>query len=183
LVVAPSASLLVARLLQSLAAAHDLLAHQATTDALTGLRNRRGFFDVICTRYAERDPDHLVVAGMIDVDRFKALNDEHGHHAGDAILVALAARLDDAVAGRAVAGRLGGDEFAIFGVVDREGAEALSQALHQVVQEISSGDIAAVASLGLAVVSPDTDADIALRDADRLLYEHKRVRGARVRAR
>ncbi|MFI8445564.1 GGDEF domain-containing protein [Streptomyces rochei] len=81
----------------------------ARRDPLTGLHTRAGF-----TTRAEhllaRNPAALVV--LIDLDDFKAINDTHGHAAGDAVLTATARRLRDWCAGHGIAARLGGDEFA-----------------------------------------------------------------------
>ncbi len=175
LVVAPSASALVVRLLQSLAAAYDELEHRATTDALTGLRNRRGFFESVEAAYARRRPGDLVVAGMIDLDGLKELNDRHGHEAGDAVLVELGSRISAAAQG-AVTGRLGGDEFAVFCTASHEEALVLSRALHDAVDSFPAVGRLAGASIGLAVVSEDTAPDDALRLADEHLYERKRAR-------
>lgn len=175
LVVAPSASALVVRLLQSLAAAYDELELRATTDALTGLRNRRGFFEGVDACYAARRPGDLIVAGMIDLDGLKELNDRHGHEAGDAVLVELGARLGAAAQG-AISGRLGGDEFAIFCTATHDEAAILSRALHDAVDSFPAVGRLAGASIGLAVVSEDTAPDDALRLADEHLYERKRAR-------
>jgi diguanylate cyclase (GGDEF)-like protein len=183
LVVAPAASLLVVRLVGSLSAAYDELELRATTDALTGLRNRRGFFADIDARYAARRPGDLVIAGMIDLDDLKVLNDAHGHHAGDAVLAELGARLAAAVAGRAATGRLGGDEFAVFCTATHDEAATLSRALHDAVASFEAVGRIATASIGLAVVSDDTPPDVALRTADANLYERKRLRGVRTATR
>lgn len=175
LVVAPAASAVIVRLLQALAAAYDELEHRATTDALTGLRNRRGFFQDVESRYEARRPGDLVIAGMIDLDGLKELNDRHGHDAGDAVLAELGARIGAATPG-AIAGRLGGDEFAVFCIASHDEAAVLSRALHDAVDSFHAVGHAAGASIGLAVVSDDTAPDDALRIADENLYERKRAR-------
>ena len=87
----------------------------ASTDPLTGLRNRRAF-----ERDAGRTLDHIVRYGrraavlMIDLDGFKAVNDRLGHQAGDAVLVRVATALRTGVRSTDIVGRLGGDEFAVF---------------------------------------------------------------------
>ncbi|MDG6104254.1 diguanylate cyclase [Dactylosporangium aurantiacum] len=93
-----------ARLLQ------DELRHQATHDGLTGLANR-ALFDARLAAAAE----HQVAAVLlVDLDDFKAINDTHGHHAGDAVLVGVAERLAASVPAGGTAARIGGDEFAVL---------------------------------------------------------------------
>jgi diguanylate cyclase (GGDEF)-like protein/PAS domain S-box-containing protein len=108
------------------------LARLAATDAVTGLANRRGFLDqaeraiAALTRHGG---EALVVC--LDLDRFKRVNDTHGHAAGDALLRAIADRLARVAGPRAVVGRLGGDEFAVLmvGPGSAAGAEALGERL------------------------------------------------------
>ena len=84
----------------------DRLEHAATHDALTGLANRRAFDEAI----AGNGADGLL---FIDVDDFKAVNDEFGHAVGDAVLAEIARRIDGA-SGNHLAARIGGDEFAVL---------------------------------------------------------------------
>ncbi|WP_406316582.1 GGDEF domain-containing protein [Streptomyces sp. NBC_00118] len=100
--------------------------HTARRDPLTGLRTRDGF-----TRRATRlikDPRAVVV--LADVDRFKQINDRHGHAVGDALLKATADRLARHVGASGVAGRLGGDEFAAVVIDDHGTAADLLAVLH-----------------------------------------------------
>ena len=86
----------------------------ASTDALTGLANRRAFDDALETaaaRGCEASPPQLLIA---DIDHFKALNDAHGHHFGDAVLRIIGEVLKAAVRRDTVVARLGGDEFALL---------------------------------------------------------------------
>ena len=116
---------------------NKLLLHarqQAVTDDLTGLPNRRMFNALL--RRLELDADSPVGVLMVDLDRFKQLNDALGHRAGDQLLQELAPRLREAAGGGGTVGRLGGDEFAL--VV--EGAdEAQLAAMGQAVLERSAG--------------------------------------------
>jgi diguanylate cyclase (GGDEF)-like protein/PAS domain S-box-containing protein len=91
------------------------LEHLASIDSLTGLFNRRGFLSALDRALANRTPDLLTVRLVyIDLDNFKAINDQHGHLAGDDILVQIADRLRQVVGDLGVVGRIGGDEFVIM---------------------------------------------------------------------
>ncbi|OPX13360.1 GGDEF domain-containing protein [Gordonia sp. i37] len=93
----------------------------ANTDPLTGVLNRRGF-DSAATGFLQSGRPVTLI--MIDVDRFKQINDAHGHSVGDAILSRLATRIADIAGPGAATGRLGGDEFAV--VMRASGDEALA---------------------------------------------------------
>ncbi|MYV43672.1 diguanylate cyclase [Streptomyces sp. SID1328] len=80
----------------------------ARRDPLTGLHTRAGW-TVRAERLLDRHPNALVV--LVDLDDFKAINDRHGHLAGDAVLAATARRLNDWVGRHGIAARIGGDEF------------------------------------------------------------------------
>ncbi len=101
------------------------MVRQARTDPLTGLLNRRAFLDEIARRIERLDrealPGTLIFA---DLDRFKALNDEAGHDAGDAALTAAATLLRETVRPADLVARLGGDEFALW----LDGADSLTAA-------------------------------------------------------
>ncbi len=88
------------------------LREQANTDPLTGLFNRRALVELAEDAFAA--PDAMVGLALIDLDGFKAVNDRHGHAAGDALLVQIAARMQRAVGADAMLARLGGDEFALL---------------------------------------------------------------------
>ncbi|GAA3278786.1 GGDEF domain-containing protein [Dactylosporangium vinaceum] len=148
----------------------DRLRHEATHDALTGLANRALF--------AER----IAVAGkaasilIIDLDGFKAVNDTYGHHAGDALLRAVAERLRRCVRPTDTVARLGGDEFAVL-LPDTalDYAEELTRRLHEVFAEPVHLDGALIpirASIGAAHGSL-ANADGLLRDADAAMYAVK----------
>lgn len=104
-----------------IAALGSLFAHerklqvQATTDALTGLPNRTLFADRVAQaiRFAQRE-DHSLAVLLLDIDRFKEVNDTLGHHRGDQLLGEFAARLSGGLRGVDTIARLGGDEFAVL---------------------------------------------------------------------
>ncbi|MFD4221692.1 GGDEF domain-containing protein [Streptomyces griseus] len=155
----------------------------ARRDPLTGLRTRDGF-----TRRATallKDPRAVVV--LADVDHFKAINDTHGHAAGDALLKATADRLAHYVGRDGVAGRLGGDEFAAV-VIDTHGTIGdLLAVLHGVLARPADGMNPAVrttVSLGWvrAADHPAEDLSGLLRRADEAMYTAKQARAGVRRA-
>ncbi|MFB8136364.1 GGDEF domain-containing protein [Streptomyces mirabilis] len=149
----------------------------ARRDPLTGLVTREGF-----TRRATvllKDPRAVVV--LADVDRFKQVNDTHGHAAGDALLRATADRLAHHVGSSGVAGRLGGDEFAAVVIDDHGTAGDLLAVLHGVLARPVGGQDPAVrttVSLGWvrAADFPDDDLSGLLRRADEAMYAAKQAR-------
>lgn len=157
----------------------DVYERQARTDALTGLANRRGFEGSAGTFLRAG-----VAAGtrfglvLLDLDRFKPINDRYGHAVGDVVLREIARRLGTLVRPEDVVARIGGDEFAIL-VADVAGealpslAERLVQAAHAPVPT-PIGDLSVGLSIGVAT---STAGDAAIGDlsdrADRALYEVK----------
>jgi len=143
------------------------------TDALTGMLNRRGFLDA--AKDGAVTPSALF---MIDIDRFKSVNDTYGHHAGDRVIMAVADILGRHVGPPHVAGRLGGEEFAIvLRRVNLATARALAQSLRAAVEVELDGLIDAglstTASFGVAMIG-EGGMEGALVDADRALYRAKR---------
>ena len=165
------------------------LEHQATHDPLTGLPNRRLFFELAqqALARATRDPATSTGVLFVDLDEFKVINDTLGHEAGDAVLQALAERLrHTARAGDTVA-RLGGDEFCV--VCERVAStQELYRLARRVIDAISTPPIAAAqglpvdASVG-AVLAPSgaDNLDELLRRADIELYRAKRAGGGRIK--
>jgi diguanylate cyclase (GGDEF)-like protein len=156
----------------------------AGRDALTGLPNRR-FFDEVLHLLTDRIAAHDGTLGVIfmDLDGFKAVNDVHGHAAGDQLLIAVAGRLAHAVRERDVAIRLGGDEFVVL--LDLEGEDPAGQARRTAERLIALvglpvplGERAAVTvggSAGVALWPADhADPREVLELADAALYAVKR---------
>ena len=154
--------------------------HQAVHDALTGLPNRLHFTIVVeeALRKA-RDIDRRAAVLLIDLDRFKEINDTLGHRRGDVLLQEMALRLTDAVGGEEHVARLGGDEFGVL-LRDLEGVnEAIewSQKIAAVLHRpfINEGlAIQVSGSIGIAL-APDhgMDGTTLLRRADVAMYEAK----------
>lgn len=150
------------------------------TDPLSDLLNRRGFetrasaLIAACTR--SRLPVALIVA---DLDRFKALNDRHGHPAGDRVIAEFAARLRTAAGSRAIAGRLGGEEFAVLlPMADLAAARLFAEAVRAVFSNAPIDglppEIRVTASFGVAARSGDESLAELARRADEALYHVKR---------
>jgi diguanylate cyclase (GGDEF)-like protein len=148
-------------------------------DALTGLANRYGLDERIAAMAVR--PLALL---CLDLDRFKSINDRYGHGAGDAVLVAVAARLRDAAGDAALIVRLGGDEF-LLAVPDLDPvrAEALGQQIAAAITDckiaLADGDHVAIGtSIGYACFPEDATSVTALRtNADDALYAAKRGGG------
>jgi diguanylate cyclase (GGDEF)-like protein len=156
------------------------LRSESLTDPLSGLLNRRGFeakaSALLKTCALSKLPVALVVA---DLDRFKALNDRHGHAAGDRVIAEFALRLRMAAGMRAVAGRMGGEEFAVLlPMADPAAARLFAEAVRTVfAAEAIDGlprEVRVTASFGIAARSGDEGlAELTCR-ADEALYHAKR---------
>ncbi len=162
-----------------LATGMDIVARHhvtSTTDALTGIGNRR-FFD----RCVEKDAERARLFGaalMIDLDRFKVLNDQHGHAAGDAVLVAVARELEAKLGSFCEIARIGGEEFAALVKVDNEqSATALSliarQAVAAAIPASPHDKLRITASIGVATRQPVEQLRDTLKRADIALYHAK----------
>ncbi len=172
------AALRVKRLHDALLEANRRLARQALTDDLTGLANRRhGGRQLerevaLCVRHGR-----LLALVRVDVDHFKAINDSHGHHTGDQVLVEVAGRLAGAVRGGDELARWGGDEFvAILPDTDKPGAlraaERLRAAVAAAPVAAAGRELPVTISVGWAHWAGDTPDDLLAR-ADRALYRAK----------
>ncbi|MDA8045629.1 MAG: EAL domain-containing protein [Actinomycetota bacterium] len=175
-------SLISSRRLDQLRSEVSAREHQALHDSLTGLGNRTLFGQWLDSALAQRRDDERVGVLLMDLDGFKDINDTLGHHAGDAVLEEVAARVLNALGPNRLAARLGGDEFA-FVVPGADGPEAIhaiaAQVRSGVSQPVSVGgmELEVRASLGVAVAPDDgTDVSNLLRRADVAMYAAKTTR-------
>lgn len=161
-------------------AAEQALERQARIDSLTGLANRRHFDEVIAQALARgRRHERRIALLCLDIDRFKQINDNHGHAAGDAVLCEFAKRLQGCLRETDFAARLGGDEFVVL-IEDMESdnspdvvADKLLQAMAAPMQA-GAASLAIGTSIGIAISDPklSTPDELMLR-ADRALYAAK----------
>lgn len=157
------------------------LQRRAMLDALTGLSNRAEFDHQLAERIAAANRSETSLALLyLDLDRFKAINDSRGHHAGDQVLQAVAQRLRDCLRGSDLVARLGGDEFAIVlqgSDPHRAASRVAGKILQALTKEIGLDDGGAVQtgiSIGIALYPDDsTHADELLRSADQAMYQAK----------
>ena len=144
----------------------------ATIDPLTGMFNRRAFFDNAEALCARADAGYALSAIMMDVDHFKAVNDVYGHAVGDEALRTVAQQL---TSGRAMAGRLGGEEFAML--IDRPLADAVETAegLRTGIANSGIGDsgLKLTCSFGVSQWQHGDSIDRMLKRADMALYQAK----------
>ena len=158
-----------------------LALHQATHDALSGLPNRRHFVDTLQQHLdgmvQSRNNARIIVA-YIDVDRFKDINDTMGHQAGDTLIMAVAQRLQSALAPDDFLARFGGDEFAVVRLATRqEAADDLADRLRAAFEEhfdVWGQHVRMTASIGLSM-APDhgVSPQELMRHADIALYQGK----------
>jgi diguanylate cyclase (GGDEF)-like protein len=176
--------LLVGAAIESSAALSRAYSHRqaearASTDALTGLPNRR-YFDEFCALLARRRrAEDAVGVLMVDIDKFKGLNDRHGHQVGDEVLRAVAGAIVGAVREDDVPARYGGEEFAVLlrnptRPVAVEVGERVRQAVGAL--DLRRWGVSAVSvSIGVAVADdPDATIEAIIEQADHALYDAKR---------
>lgn len=172
---------LYTRVAQNLDALDNIeeLTKAATRDFLTGLYNRRSFFDLgdRIASVRRREGKSIAVA-MLDIDHFKSVNDTHGHDVGDIVLRAVAGVIQDHVnRGGDVCARLGGEEFAIILETNDEDAtlsfvENIREAVHQSELEIDGSSLKVTASFGITF-SDKPELEEMLKIADAALYAAK----------
>jgi diguanylate cyclase (GGDEF)-like protein/PAS domain S-box-containing protein len=159
----------------------DELKRRATFDRLTGCYNRESIMLALEANIERGDRGAERAVVFVDVDRFKGVNDEHGHAVGDEVLRVVARRLQRAVRDGDVVGRIGGDEFLVVcpDIGGRQQAMRLAERLaHAVRREmipVATGSVPAQISVGVAWSTGDArgaDAMVAL--ADNAMYESKR---------
>jgi two-component system cell cycle response regulator len=171
----------ILELQEQLLEAREALREQATHDGLTGLLNRAMVLQMLREELERGSRErHAVAVLLVDLDRFKLINDTFGHVAGDAVLRGVAQRMKAAVRCYDSAGRYGGEEFLIVmpgcdGASARLQAERIRRAIGAEPYMIDRGPTTVTCSIGLscrAVADPE-DADALVREADLALYGAK----------
>jgi two-component system, cell cycle response regulator len=161
----------------------ELALHRMTlVDDLTGLYNRRGFF--------QRAPRRLTLAiaeqkrallALVDMDGLKQINDTHGHLEGDKAIMMVAAVLKGTLRDDDIIARIGGDEFAVLAIVNGPNAERaiLSRLDRNFAEAGTPAGYAVSVSLGFAALEANDPAklDDLIKRADQSLYDHKRSKG------
>lgn len=156
----------------------------AVTDPLTGLLNRRGFFDEAERRLAAaRVAGHDCQVAFVDIDGLKLVNDLHGHRTGDEMIVAVARALRTVIGPDDLLARLGGDEFCALIAPKREDEDVVASRLTSRLDELNLADGRAyqlAASIGVTTITelPAAMIDELVRSADERMYADKRSRGA-----
>lgn len=163
------------------------LGHAATRDDLTGLPNRVLFSETLALAMAKHQRGFATPTVIfLDVDRFKAVNDTHGHAVGDELLRAVAQRLLETVRATDLLARLSGDELVVLSEVagdEADGVPALLRRLREAFAEpfqLSCGELPIGASMGAATAATGDTAASVLARADAAMYECKHGRDARL---
>ncbi len=173
-------SIMLRRAISARMAAEAQAEATARHDALTGLPNRRLFRETLDAALAENDPGESMAVMLIDLDRFKPVNDIHGHAAGNAVLCAVADRLLEILPPSSTAARVGGDEFVLLLPAGLD-HDALAELAQRIISEArkpipwNQGQVEVDATIGIAVVESDKqDPEALLHAADIAMYEGKR---------
>ena len=161
----------------------------AERDSLTALLNHRGMYAALpALLVAGRGRDEQLAIVVLDLDRFKSINDRYGHHRGDQVLTLVAARLAGCVRRGAIVARTGGEEFVVIDTVAPDGAAALAQrllgAVHRHDDEVPVTASVGVSSVPLREVAVERltqNVQELIRLSDTTMYGAKRDGGNQVR--
>lgn len=155
--------------------AQSELVRLASTDPLTGIANRRSFFEQSNQQFQEHRKAGSSAMIMLDIDHFKNVNDSYGHEAGDRVLLAVsdAIKKDDLIFGR-----LGGEEFAVFlPKMKQDAAHAMAEdmrnAISDLVIDVDGFTVSVTCSFGISEYNGDDNLDSLLKRADQALYAAK----------
>jgi diguanylate cyclase (GGDEF)-like protein/PAS domain S-box-containing protein len=158
----------------------DAIQHRALHDPLTGLPNRVLFLDRLEHTLARlrRQPRSLAAVLYLDLDHFKLVNDSMGHHAGDELLAAVAARLKHALRPSDTVARFGGDEFGLLleEIATERDAIAMAERIAAVFARpfvLEANEHFVTTSIGIALAEGGERADELIRDADAAMYRAK----------
>jgi diguanylate cyclase (GGDEF)-like protein len=151
------------------------------TDELTGLLNRRGFFQFVYSRlqHLNRNDELKAIVMFMDMDGLKYINDTYGHTEGDTAISAFAKTLRDALREEDIIGRVGGDEFVVFSSVksEKNGKQVIAR-IREKIEEYNTRELhpyRVAASIGSVVLEGNTKEffEAAMLSADSILYEEK----------
>jgi diguanylate cyclase (GGDEF)-like protein len=165
-------------------AARDKIAHQAMHDSLTGLANRPAVIEHLDNRLTDAETERALggfAVMLLDLDGFKAVNDQMGHDAGDALLIIVAERLNTTLRDSDFIARLGGDEFLVVlpQISDRETATLVANKLVNAIAKpypIKANTANVSASIGVSLFPQDGgDRETLMKCADIAMYEAKRA--------
>lgn len=165
----------------------ERLRRLADTDALTGMLNRRGLQAAAEPLLLRARPEGLVGLYLLDLDGFKPVNDQHGHHAGDSVLIEIATRLGAQVRQTDLVARIGGDEFVLVvsGLRDEAAAQHVGDKLLQSMQApitVPGVDCTVGATIGYVLAPIDgRDLSVLLGLADQAMYAGKQAGKGQVR--
>ncbi|TMD58597.1 MAG: GAF domain-containing protein [Chloroflexi bacterium] len=166
---------------------HQEAKQAAATDALTGLANRRIFFERLEAEIVRaRQTGATLAVAMVDVDELKSTNDTFGHRAGDAALQRIASVLVSEVRSQDLVARLGGDEFAVLfpGAAHLSAERVMRRLADHITAERAADPSLPTISWGIAPLAADADsADAVVDAADHAMYRHKTLARQRQPAR
>jgi diguanylate cyclase (GGDEF)-like protein len=180
-IVSPAVCYVILSLIHQLEATRRSLAQAAATDPLTGVGNRRRFFDIAARELAlSRRQERAMSIIVLDLDDFKAINDRFGHTAGDAVLVEVARVCTEALRTSDLLCRWGGEEFVVLlPDTDEPGAHVVAERLRSAVVDASiappgtSERAPVTISLGIASTDANWNLDRMITEADAQLYRAK----------
>jgi diguanylate cyclase (GGDEF)-like protein len=154
---------------------------ESERDALSELANRRGFDRrVLSLLKASQAGPHAVI--ICDLDHFKSINDNFGHHIGDLVIQSFGAVIRNYAPATSATGRIGGEEFAVFlPSTPLDVALSLAQTLRKATTTIEGLPVKPTASFGVASLASASDLQDAYRRADKALYEAKNAGRDRVK--
>jgi diguanylate cyclase (GGDEF)-like protein len=150
-------------------------ASEARIDALTGLANRRALEEILAAEISRAQRfEHQLAVVLLDLDRFKEINDSFGHAAGDLMLRTVSRLLTSLARQGDTVARWGGEEFVVvLPETDLEGARRFAERLRRTIEAHPVGEMRTSASCGVATMLPEDSVDPLLGAADQALYQAK----------